>query len=676
MTTTNPDFRVQATIGSIEFTGLKENDAVVLLLRAADVPRPWDVETEQAGTKIAETLGYLALALIQAGSLILQRICGLKDFLNFYNEYRLQLGAPANGHDRDKHMVYSTWDLSLHSLEKQHREASRDAAQLLNIVSYFHFEHIRVDIFTRALGNRSRASDGDEKKSLSERLLSTLLKRLVPPLALPEFLRQEPSKLSPYRVRRALHELRSFSLISYHGKNDSFSLHPVVHAWARDRLPAGEQTLWAHIALNTLMESINLPSGTVAESPEAFHRDILPHLDVSLAACPITNLDYEAKFGKSKSPLMLAWNYVPLLAFRSEVYKAAKCGYVFAERGRFNDAAGYLATVKTALVQSRGYENEWTMKAMLGLAGTYWGLGRLEEAIALQQRVVGVRKVVYGLEHSETLSAMDELGRSYWLNGQYHESLELQTVTSKAMESTLGAAHPNTLAAMDNLGVTLGSWQRYHESMEVHNQVLVCRENSLGPKHADTLVTMNNLAMALLDLGRLDEAKELMNKVYDERRSQLGKEHPWTLWALCNLAKTELERGSLDEAEDMLVPGIEAAKRSLSDDHLGVLMGCGELARVFARQGRLEESEKLTHRTISRLEQSRGLEHPDTVYALFKLAQLHRLQGKPDDVARVCEVAVRRVEMRLTRQHPLGKQIEAYLDKLEDAKVDDLEKTG
>jgi hypothetical protein len=668
VTTRNPNFRIHGTAGSTEFKELKQKEALLLLLKAADVPGPWDSSTEDTGNKITKALGYLALALIQAGALILQRSCGMKDFLSFYKRYRERVSASRSvkeRNDQDQYTVYSTWDLSMEFLERRNTQASRDAAQLLNIVAFFHFEHIRVDIFSRSLKNRSEVLGHSRNQSMSSKVLHAIRSRLQPPLVLPEFLRQEP--LDDYRVRQALHELRSFSLISYAGRDASFSLHPVVHAWARDRIGPGGRALWAHAALNTLAESILLPPGDVGEAHEEFRRDILPHLDACLAACPIQMFDYEARFGRSRLPFLLVFQYISLITFRDQVVKAAKFGYVYAERGHFKEAAVLLSMVKNALVQSRGYENEMTMRAMLGLAGTYWGLGRLEEAVTLQKRVVEARTKVFGPDHRETLSAMDQLGRSYWLNGQYHEALELQTITTERFRVTLGPDHADALAAMDNLGVTLSSWHRHYESMKVHRQVLKFREESFGPTHLDTLTTMNNLAMALLDLGRSGEAKDLMLKVYEERKLKLGKEHPWTLWALCNLAKTNTELGLLQDAEEMLLLGIAAAKRSLGDDHLGVLMGCGELARVFARQGRFEEAESLTQDTIRRLEASRGFEHPDVVYALWKMAKLYELQNKIGKAIETCELAVQRVDMRLTKLHPLGKKIYLHLSTLRSA---------
>jgi tetratricopeptide (TPR) repeat protein len=663
ITTRNPDFRSHGTSGSVELKGLKAKEALQLLLRLAGIPKPWDADIEAAGNNIARTLGYLALALIQAGTSIFRKFCDLTDYLNFHQHYRNQRQAKqgyAVTVEFDD-IVYSAFDFSMSYLQAKSTVVSQDAIEILNIVGFYHFEHIRVDIFTKAIENRIKGLHSSISKTSSSRLLGTIIKRFQPPLMLPQFLRQDLVSLNPYRVRLALHELYSLSLISYDGKDASFSLHPLIHTWARDRLSQREKELWAQIALNTLTESVLLPPDHRGDIHGEFRTDLLPHLDACLSACPVRMVQFNSWFGSFKLSCAKVFFQTLLLITRDQILKAAKCGYVYAERGRFDEAALYLSMVKDALVETLGDENDKTMIAMLGLAGTYWGLGRLDEAIVLQNRVVEARSRVLGPEHKETLSAMDQLGRSYWLHGKYHEALNLQQVTTKGMERILGAEHNDTLTALDNLGVTLGSWYRFEESMEMHQQVLLVRKKSLGSKDLDTLTTMNNLAMALLDLGRIDEAKDIILQVYEERRLKLGKEHPWTLWALSNLAKVNIELGLLKEAENSLVDGIAAGRRSLGDDHLGVLMGSGELAKVYARQHRYEEAEKLTLEVVRKMEKTRGHEHPDFIHGMWKLGQLYDLQDKLEQAVQASEVALERATTTLTSRHPLYQIMESQL---------------
>ena len=660
VTTRNPHLKTQGTVGSKYFKGLEEKEAIQLFLRTADCPKPWDPTVQNLGRQIADALGYLALALVQAGALISQKVCDMREYLGFFQGYRKKIGGrrPSLGAtSEDQFAVYATWDHSLDTLQERKLEAGRDAIELLSIVAFYHFEGIRTDIFIRALENRRKASESGIDRSISNRILRNLQARLQPPPILPDLLRGESADTDTYRLRRALNELSSFSLIIFDDDSSSFSLHPLVHAWAKDRLNRSEQSLWGKIALNVLAESILLPPDDSGEKHEEYRRDILIHLDICIRANPIKIMNFSSEFGGFKLPLTLTFHYGWVFVFQDQVVTAAKFGYVYLERGRFEQAAQLLADVKEALVMSRGYKDDKTLKVMLALANNYWGLGRLDQAIELQRKVIDIQKMTLGTSNASTLTSMDQLGKSYWLNGQYKEALEIQTKAVEIMSLTLGQEDDRTVSAMDNLGVTLGSWTRFGESRDIHEQVLQIRRRNLGLTDLDTLTAVNNKAMALKDLGDLKEAKTLMEYVVQQRRFKLGKEHPWTLWAVCYLSKVDIELGLLKEAEDLLVEGIAAAKRSLSGDHLGVLMGVGELARVYARQERWSEAIPMAEDMITRLKRSRGAGHPDTLFAMSRLALAYRMQGRVANALELCKEAMQVSTERLPKEHPLVQRI-------------------
>lgn len=673
VTTRNRDFSQEGTLGSLELKGLREDEAVQLLLTKADIPRPWDDPITKAASLITKALGYLALALIQAGTCVYRGVCKLGGYLDIHSEARQRLGKKQLSTCDDQPgntiaAVYSAFDVSLGLLLKGPVATSRqDASDLLSIFGFFHFEFIPLDIFSRSVRKRDAElnSQNSPAKSWTSNLVQGVIQRLSPPVALPRFLKPVEGKLDKARINWALAELQSLSFIRFDGKY--ISLHPLVHAWARDRLSGSERYIWSTLALNTLMSSVSLPPESSSETDGSFHRDLLPHIDACLAEHGSPLKEEVRAMWKLRFQIAKLCQPTFLLIIRDQIQKHAKCGYVFAERGQFDKSAQHLEIVRDMLIKLLGYRGEKTMTAMLGLAGVYWGLGRLEEAIGLQQSVVNNRSHLFGVTHEATLQAMDQLGKSYWLHGQYREALELQQTTADHMRATLGTNNPQTLAALDNLGVTLGAWRKFQESFQVHDEVLTARlgMESYGSSHLDTLTTKSNLAMALLDLGKTTQAKNIMTEVYRERQKQLGKEHPWTLWALCYLAKVEIEMKCYQQAEELLTWGIEAGVRSLKEDHLGVLMGSGQLAQVYARTGRLDEAERLSLDIIRKIQPSRGTAHPDCVYAFWKLAQLYELKGAHEKAIEYCEMGLERADMRITRQHPLSRDLEQLLGKLQ-----------
>ncbi|KAL8974422.1 MAG: hypothetical protein Q9197_001327 [Variospora fuerteventurae] len=87
VTTRNPVNRVHGTVGqgSYHFEKLAETEANDLLLRAPCEPAPWSTTAKDYATKITSHLGFLALAVLQAGKAIAKDICTLANCLEVYD---------------------------------------------------------------------------------------------------------------------------------------------------------------------------------------------------------------------------------------------------------------------------------------------------------------------------------------------------------------------------------------------------------------------------------------------------------------------------------------------------------------------------------------------------------------------------------------------------------------
>lgn len=211
ITTRCPDFREKGSLGFLELRGLKEEEALRLLLNKADIRKPWDKTTQEAGNMINKALGYLALAVIQAGNCIFRKICNLGDYLRLHTAARdaLHSRRKSTTEDSDEdddiiHAVYSSFDVSLAILEKRSATKRQDASDLLKIVCFFHFEHIPKELFTRAIATSLKELSTLRTNSITGRLVKSLLSRFEPPRLLPKFLQPGHGKLDECKLRSVI----------------------------------------------------------------------------------------------------------------------------------------------------------------------------------------------------------------------------------------------------------------------------------------------------------------------------------------------------------------------------------------------------------------------------------------------------------------------------------------
>lgn len=687
MTTRNPAHQVHGTVGSrfCHFEKLEYNAANNLLLKAACEPRPWTESTRGFAALITEALGFLPLAIIHAGKAILNRMCTLGNYLSFYerNWQRIRQARSFSGDDINMN-VYSSYEIIYRGLEATETEEAKDAVELLKIFSFLHCENIRVDVLIRAATNPRLEREEQEKERLLQETMdgssrpkpwTQAIKGLAIGVVMALYRDQRPvlpavlrevETLGPFddlRLRAALKELSQLSLITHHQINDSYSMHPLVSTWVRERpqMSTAEQAVWCQAAATVLAQSILLPPLGTTEFDEDLRRDLLPHVDHAQKR----QSEIQTRFSsnqKSRSVYKRLWP-VPAPRFdRGQAVQLAKFSLIYSQCGLWAEAEKLQLVVKDFVCKLLGMEHPTAMRIVLALAGTYWQQTRGNEAAELQDQVLQACITSLGPDHQKTLKAMDTLGGSRCYQGRYKEALALHEQALEGMTRTLGADHEDTLRATDNLGRVHYRYFRFDVARDLHAKAIDGMTKVLGPTHMDTLNAIDNLAMTYLELGGeyLEAAHEMMQQVLEQRKKKLGKEQPYTLLAICNLARIKSALGDMDEAERLMRATLPIAERNLGENHFGTLSGRVHLAQVLVRQERYGEAEDIFTDVIQRQRYksaARDGEHPDRIIAMWYLLQCYQAQGKFGDAIRMCDEISDGLSTIGGHGHPFAKRL-------------------
>lgn len=710
LTTRIPAHRDYGTVGSqfFRFEGLEENDGKDLLLKAASKPLPPDSLTERLATSITQALGSLPLALIHAGKAIKRGLCKLDNYMHYHRIERQRVrDAQSQGFLKSDEIyinVYSSFEINFQGLmikataeSKEGRTEARDAIQLLQMFSFFHRENIQLEFLTKAIvypkiENEQRVKDQEREAIIScdrkrrswvqvfkEMAVETVLflSKDRTPLVLPDVLRDVDGfdRDNEVRLRAALNELTQLSLITYNDHDDNYSMHPVVHGWARERpeFSTMEQAIWCQAAATTLAQCILLPPFANSEEDERFRRDILPHVDYVRERQQEIQETISRNRHKSRRP---NWLFGKSMKTRTQIIQLARFSRVYAQCGRWDEAKSLQLEVKDFLAPL-GPEHPSTIRIKLALSVTCLQLGQGNEAAELQSQVLQAHITSFGEEHPDTLKVMDVLGESRWQQGQFTKSLEHHERAFNGMRRILGPDHENTLKAADNLGRAHATFWRMDKAREFHAMAVAGMKNSskLGPMHLDTLVAMDHLALAYLEKNPndynsgedIDRAYELLVEVLGSREKKLGKEHPYTLWAAANLARVKGAQGKLVEAESDIRAGLMIATRNLGARHIGTLFGKLYLGDNLIKQERVPEAIELLievadgHRHMA---SANNGEHPDRVNALHHLSICYKMQGKLDEAVRACEEAIQGLAAVGGQAHPYMKQLNGVLEGL------------
>ncbi|KAF5528713.1 Calcium-independent phospholipase A2-gamma [Colletotrichum aenigma] len=582
---------------------MDEKDAVKLLLRSSKLEdQLLHGDNEQLVGQIVKELGYLPLAIDQAGSYIHMQDCTFGDYLFGFQSGRKQLmedPSMGRGAFNDNPAVYGTFELSYKALEAKSKDNTREGRAALNalrilcIFCFYHNENLTDEIISRAATNEKFDTDvlGDMES--------------VAPLALFNFKGDKSWDSTNYTDGISL--LRSYSLIKKAVINDEWhSMHILVHSWARDRMHEDAYKFHHYAARSIIFDSFDQK---FRFEDERFTARLLLHLKAMM---------------KHGAPEGGDW-------FK-ETRQETKYAKLLQHVGMWREALHVLEKAVQERRDNLEPEHWLVVDGMWALAKLNKACCRFDEAVLLFHECIDLvndcssrdwaAKHVHsiGIDFAEVFIQKMELGKAQNMLVYIIEEAEKK-----------GSKHPQFRRALAALAVTmqLAGINDQAEKLEARILELCLKSPAVGPGHRMTMNAISNLATLRSERGEHEKADDMWRHVLEVDERFRGKEHPITLTSKRNVAIGCVKLERLDEAEQMLREVLEASDRVLWRTHLDTLATIECLAGVLYQQKQVDEALDLQEECYNGRLEVLGNQHPLTVKAEADLGKMRdgRLLG-------------------------------------------------
>jgi tetratricopeptide (TPR) repeat protein len=452
----SPDFR------AIALHPLSALDARELLLALAGRGEL------EAAAKLADALGHLPLALVQAGAYI--RRCGIEltDYLDRFNaNARTLFGHRPLDY---KETVFTTWRMSFAAAI----EESPVAGDVLNLLAYFNCEGI------------PRWAIEQTPDRLPSRLAEAVRDR--------------------FALDHAFAALSRFSLVAVEA--NMVSIHKLVQLVIRD--DQEDRAEWAEAAMQALNGAFPFD---VLYDPAAWPKceQLRPHAQVLLTLSEEggdrLSVERHARLANQLG------NY---LYFRGD-YQGAADHY---RRAYDIDRQSNDADPKEMAIHANNVGNAMLKLKDLSGAGEW-----CRRALEIADLAEGPQHELHGLIHST-------LGEILRLDGQLKEGLaEFRAATRHALVAG-GRWNRNVAIRIGNAGRTLLQLGNIRQALaKLKLALAIDLRQPGGYDHPNTAVRMRNIASALADLDERAEARRMLERCIDIRSRHLGDDHPLTVEA-------------------------------------------------------------------------------------------------------------------------------------------------
>ncbi|PLN86207.1 hypothetical protein BDW42DRAFT_109905 [Aspergillus taichungensis] len=576
--------------------------------------------------KIAERLGYLALAVDLAGAYIgadADPESEVYQYLEDYGRHQDELLQEESfqGLSSYNKTVWTVWDTTLARIEKDHEDIHPDL--LLSFLAHFKAIFIQDELFR--LASLGLAIVRKEIFVGQDELPSWLLK----------LTKNEGEEWDSFTYRQALKPLLRYNLVKrQEGEWSGVTMHNLVRWRARKYRINSHWEIWN-------LQFVLAACQKVFEDTD--HPQFRRHMVMHLPECTYAYLEQKG---------------IPD-QYKAQIWR--KFGGLYHEEARLLEAEHLRLKVLEIHKTMLGDTHPTTLASMADVASTFRSLGQYKKAEVLHRQVWTTRKESLGQNDPDTLESACYLGAVLWDMGKYPEAEMLHRQTFEAREKVLGAEHPHTLVSLGYLGSVLESQGKYPEAEEAHRRALEGHEHVLGLPHPETMFCRNDLGMVLRARGKYEEAAFMHQRAIEDGRKLYGKDHPETLNAMTNLGLVYDSQGKYAEAETIHRQALESNEKVFGKDHPATLVAVNNLALALMRLGNNAEAEAMHRRVKEGEETTHGPDHPKTLITISNLGLVLTRQGKLDEAYLMHKYALAGYTKALGPDHPFAIHATSHL---------------
>lgn len=466
-----------------------------------------NVREREAAAQIGEELGYLPLALEQAGAFITAKKARFQDYLAGYRKRRLELlkeSRPVAGDYPES--VATTWAINFQEVEK----LSEAASDLLRASAFLSPDRIPIELIATG------------KSELGPALSAALAAVDDDPLAL----------------NQVLEPLTRYSFIRLDSDSQTYNIHRLVQEVLKDGMDADTQRLWADRivrVLNQVFPEVEFNSWPLCER-------LLPHAKAAAKLIETWDITFEAAARLLNRAALYSkergqYPYAELLYKRSLAIREKALGtdhfdvaqslnnlaLLYTDQRKYLEAEPLYKRSLTVIEKVLGIDHPIVALSLNNLAELYREQGKYTEAEPLYKRSLAIDEKAQGPDHPSLATTLNNLALFYQDQGKYTDARPLYKRSRAIFEKALGPDHPNMAQILNNLAQFYRIQGQYSEAEPLFKRSLAIFENALGPNHLSVAMVLGNYA-ALLRATQHDADAEKMEARAEAIRAKYAQQ--------------------------------------------------------------------------------------------------------------------------------------------------------
>jgi tetratricopeptide (TPR) repeat protein len=589
--------------------------------------------------QLADKLGDLPLALVQASAVLVEGGMAVGEYLRLLDERTAQILEKGTSPEYPTSMT-AAWQISVARLRQQ----SPQALELLRCCAFFGPEPIPRDIFN--LGSE------ESRTGVGELISDPIdLSTAISTLGRFALVRIDVAHIIIHRLIQALlrAELHPDEQREY--RQDA---HAMLAAGAPGN-PADVRT-WPRYA--DLLAHASSPATDLAHCREPMHRalalDIVRYLYVSgdFPSCQALAEQYISQWTADSGP-----DDPHVLDMKRHLGNALR------DLGHTSEAYQVIETTLRGAERVLGLENPLTLALRNAFGADLRARGDFSAARELDKETWGLHDEVFGPADPQTLRVVTNVAHDHGLNSDYIAARDLYKQVYRLWnDARTGVSATEILNSLTGLARAVRLCGNFIQARNLGEDARHYGLDKLGPEHHLTLRATTDLSIAMRLLpGAHEESFELASGAYDLCRRRRGDENPDTVAAAISVSNVQRIIGQLDEATKLATAALEIYPAIYSADHPYYWACKGNLAILRRLAGDPVEAHRLNEEALARLDARLTRNHLFSLTVAVNLASDLAATGDFGLAGTVGHDTLARLTSLLGKDHPLSRGCAANL---------------
>jgi tetratricopeptide (TPR) repeat protein len=266
-----------------------------------------------------------------------------------------------------------------------------------------------------------------------------------------------------------------------------------------------------------------------------------------------------------------------------------------------------------------GHEHPWTLQAMVELAFSFQDQEDLQQAEQMQNEVLAKRILRFGEDHVDVLDSTGYVANLLESEGKLEDAEKLEEGALSLLSRRLCEGNPAVLQSKSRLSSIKQAMGKLKVAEGMGEDILRCWTRISGPDSDPVLNAKARLADTKVALLKEDDGKKLQKQVVDGRKKLSGGSSPDFLRSLASLAVTSRRMGELVEAERLGEQVLDGWRKLAGNNSPFTLNAMSSLAITLNESGKFDRSKILQDQV---LEGRKAIGGGDTCYFFAALENL------------------------------------------------------